>query len=59
MPITGPGGSLDILARLPARRKVYTHLNNTNPVLVDGSPERAVVEAAGFEVAWDGLEIAL
>jgi pyrroloquinoline quinone biosynthesis protein B len=58
MPIAGPDGSLALLKALPAR-KVYIHLNNTNPVLIEGSPERAAVEEAGFEVAYDGLEIAL
>jgi len=58
MPIDGDGGSLAALAGLPARR-VYVHINNTNPILVDGSPARARVEAAGWEVAWDGMEIVL
>jgi len=58
LPISGPGGSLDMLRTLPARRKVYVHLNNTNPVLIDGSPERRRVEEAGVEVAFDGMEIA-
>ena len=40
-------------------RKIFIHINNTNPVLVDGSPERRKVEAAGWEVAEDGMEIAL
>ena len=39
----------------PAARKFYTHLNNTNPVLDPGSPERATLQAAGIEVADDGL----
>ena len=58
MPIDGADGSLAALAGLSARR-IYIHINNTNPVLVDGSPERRRVEAAGFEVAADGMEIAL
>jgi pyrroloquinoline quinone biosynthesis protein B len=58
MPIDGDGGSLAALAGLPARR-VYVHINNTNPILVDGSPARARVESAGWEVAWDGMEIML
>jgi pyrroloquinoline quinone biosynthesis protein B len=57
IPISGPGGSLERLKELPARKKVYIHVNNTNPILVEGSAERAAVEAAGFEVAFDGLEI--
>jgi pyrroloquinoline quinone biosynthesis protein B len=58
MPIDGDGGSLAALAGLTARR-IYVHINNTNPILVDGSPARARVEAAGWQVAWDGMEIVL
>ncbi len=58
VPIDGPGGSLETLAGLPGRR-IYIHINNTNPVLVDGSPERHRVQAAGWEIAEDGMEIAL
>jgi pyrroloquinoline quinone biosynthesis protein B len=58
MPIDGDDGSLAALADLSARR-IYIHINNTNPILIDGSPERRRVEAAGFEVAEDGMEIAL
>lgn len=59
MPMTGPSGSLDWLAALPASRKIYTHINNTNPVLIEGSRERRLVESAGVEIARDGMEIAL
>lgn len=59
MPITGPGASLSWLAGLPAARKIYTHLNNTNPALIEGSPERLMIEAAGVEVAYDGMEVRL
>jgi pyrroloquinoline quinone biosynthesis protein B len=59
MPMTGPGGSLDWLASLSAARKIYTHINNSNPVLVEGSPEHRLVESAGVEIARDGMEIAL
>ncbi|MGN6571996.1 MAG: pyrroloquinoline quinone biosynthesis protein PqqB [Pseudolabrys sp.] len=58
MPIDGDGGSLDALSKLSGRR-VYIHINNTNPILVDGSPERRRVEAAGVEIAADGMEIVL
>jgi pyrroloquinoline quinone biosynthesis protein B len=58
MPIDGPDGSLAALDGLSARR-IFVHINNTNPILVDGSPERARVEAAGWEVAFDGMEIVL
>ena len=59
IPIMGPGGSLEVLKALPARRKIYVHINNTNPILIEGSPERETVERAGFAVAADGLEIGL
>lgn len=58
MPIDGPDGSLAALASLSARR-IFVHINNTNPILIEGSPQRRSVEAAGFEVAWDGMEIVL
>ena len=58
MPIEGEGGSLTALDGLSAQ-KIFVHINNTNPMLVDGSPERRRVEAAGWEVAWDGMEIVL
>jgi pyrroloquinoline quinone biosynthesis protein B len=55
-PVSGPGGTLEMLTGV-ATRVVYTHLNNTNPLLVDGSPERRAVEAAGVGVAHDGMEV--
>jgi pyrroloquinoline quinone biosynthesis protein B len=58
-PIGGDDGSLPALAKLRAGRKIYTHINNTNPILRDDSPERRAVEAAGVEVADDGLTIEL
>jgi pyrroloquinoline quinone biosynthesis protein B len=58
MPIDGPDGSLAVLRGLSARR-IFVHINNTNPILVEGSPERLRVEAAGWEVAFDGMEIVL
>jgi pyrroloquinoline quinone biosynthesis protein B len=58
MPIDGEDGSLKLLNGL-RRRRIYIHINNTNPVLIDGSNERSKVEAAGWSVAEDGREIAL
>jgi len=52
-------GSLDFLRQSPARRKIFTHMNNTNPILRPGSRERAQVEQAGIVIARDGLEIVL
>jgi pyrroloquinoline quinone biosynthesis protein B len=59
LPIGGEHGSLAALRGVRAGRKVFTHVNNTNPILVEGSPERRAVEAEGWEVAEDGLEIEL
>jgi pyrroloquinoline quinone biosynthesis protein B len=56
-PVGGTGGSLAFVASLPARLKLYTHLNNTNPLLREESPERAAVVRAGIGVAADGLEL--
>ena len=58
MSIDGDGGSLSALAGLKGRR-IYIHINNTNPIHVAGSPERRKVEAAGWEIAADGMEIVL
>jgi len=58
MPIDGSEGSLAGLGAIAARR-IFVHINNTNPILVDGSPERLLVEHSGWEVAEDGLEIVL
>lgn len=58
VPVSGPGGTLEGLAHLPSRR-ILLHINNSNPILLQDSPERRQVEAAGFEVAYDGMEVVL
>jgi pyrroloquinoline quinone biosynthesis protein B len=58
MPLDGEDGTLAALAGLGGRR-ILTHINNTNPILIEGSAERRKVERAGFEVAEDGMEILL
>jgi pyrroloquinoline quinone biosynthesis protein B len=58
MPIDGQDGSLAVLEGVAGRR-VYVHVNNTNPILIEGSPERVEVERKGWEVAEDGMEIVL
>lgn len=57
--MSGPDGSVAALAGLDVSRRIFTHINNSNPVLRKGSPERAWVEAAGWEIAYDGMEIVL
>ncbi len=59
MAMSGPDGSMEALAPLGIGRRFYIHINNSNPALVPGSPQRATVEAAGWQVAHDGLEITL
>ncbi len=56
LPISGPDGSLAQLAGLRSVRRIYIHINNTNPLLIEDSPERRAVEEAGWEVAFDGMD---
>ncbi|MND90131.1 Coenzyme PQQ synthesis protein B [compost metagenome] len=56
---TGPGGMLEVLDGLSKPRKVLIHINNTNPILDEDSPERAELERRGIEVAFDGMRIEL
>ena len=55
IPVAGPDGSLVRLAGLEGPRRVYTHINNSNPMLLDHGPERAQVVAAGLTVGEDGM----
>ncbi len=57
--MSGPEGSIAGLGDLGIQRKVFIHINNSNPVLIDGTPERRQAEAAGWEIAYDGMEIEL
>ena len=59
MPISGTDGSLQKLAGLHRPRKIFIHVNNTNPMLDEDSAEYHQVREAGWEVAQDGLELAL
>lgn len=58
--LTQSGGMIDWLERLPAAtRRVLIHINNTNPILVEDSPEREILDSHRIEVAYDGMEIVL
>ena len=57
--MSGAQGSIAAFAALDVERRIYAHINNSNPVLREGSPERSEVERAGWEVGWDGMEIRL
>jgi pyrroloquinoline quinone biosynthesis protein B len=59
VPISSPEGSLAAFARAAVRHRYFIHINNTNPILRDDSPERRAVREAGWHVAHDGLEITL
>ena len=56
VPIAGPGGSLPALAELRGR-VVYTHINDTNPILDANSPEASLVQRTRIEIAMDGMEL--
>jgi pyrroloquinoline quinone biosynthesis protein B len=58
-PLSGEDGSLAALRGVSARRKVIVHINNTNPLLIEDSPERAIAAAEGWEIGYDGMELAL
>jgi pyrroloquinoline quinone biosynthesis protein B len=59
MPVSGAGGSLERLAAVQRPRKLFIHINNTNPILDEESMEYRMVRETGWEVAWDGMEIPL
>jgi pyrroloquinoline quinone biosynthesis protein B len=59
VPLSGPGGTLEALGGVERPRTVLVHINNTNPILLEESPEREAVVRAGVEVAYDGLEVQL
>jgi pyrroloquinoline quinone biosynthesis protein B len=58
-PLSGEAGSLRFLRECGLKTKVLIHINNTNPILREDSSERAEVEAAGVQVAFDGMELSL
>ena len=60
MPQSGEGGMIEWLDKLPSHvRKILIHINNTNPILDDSSPQRQTLKSHGIEVAFDGMEITL
>lgn len=59
MSMSGPGGTVATLAPLNVAQKIFVHINNSNPVLDDNSAERKAVEAAGWTVGYDGMEVRL
>jgi len=57
--MSGPDGGIAAFAGLGVARRIFVHINNTNPVLLDDSPERREAEAAGWVIAYDGMEVTL
>lgn len=59
MSMSGSAGTIAAFEPLGVARKVFVHINNSNPVLDEHSPERRAVEAAGWEIGYDGMELGL
>jgi pyrroloquinoline quinone biosynthesis protein B len=59
IPISGPGGTLERLTKITRPRKIYYHINNTNPILDEESAEHRAVREAGWEIAYDGMVVDL
>lgn len=59
MNMSGPDGSVAAFAQIKVQRRVFVHINNSNPVLDENSAARKAVEAAGWDVGYDGMEIEL
>jgi pyrroloquinoline quinone biosynthesis protein B len=57
--MSGGDGAIAAFRDLGVKRRIFTHINNSNPVLLDDSPERQLAEAAGWEIAYDGMEVRL
>jgi pyrroloquinoline quinone biosynthesis protein B len=57
--MAGPEGSMAAVAPLGIERRIYVHMNNSNPALEDGSAARRAVVAAGWDVGYDGMEVQL
>jgi pyrroloquinoline quinone biosynthesis protein B len=59
MAMSGPEGTMAAFAPLGVKRRVFVHINNTNPVLCDDTPERREAESQGWEIGFDGMEMNL
>jgi len=59
LPQSGEGGMMEVLSAYPKARRVLIHINNTNPILNEESPQRRELEATGIEVSYDGMDIIL
>ncbi len=59
LPQSGEDGMIEILRQFNRPRKILIHINNTNPILVEDSAQRKILDAEGIEVAYDGMEFEL
>lgn len=59
LPQSGDQGMIEVLRQFSHQRKILIHINNTNPILIEDSPERAELDKEGIEVSYDGMEVAL
>jgi pyrroloquinoline quinone biosynthesis protein B len=57
MSVSGTDGTVAAFRDIPVERRILIHINNSNPILLDDSAERAAVEKEGWEVAYDGMEV--
>ena len=57
MSVSGPDGTIAAFRNIAVKRKILVHINNSNPILVDESTERAGAAKEGWEVAYDGMEV--
>lgn len=59
LPQSGENGMVAFLRQFDNTRKILIHINNTNPILIEDSPERDILRQEGIEVAFDGMDIFL
>ncbi len=57
--VSGPEGSIASLAPLDVKRRIFVHINNSNPILDENSEARKLVDQSGWEVGYDGMEVHL
>jgi len=59
MSMSGSEGTMEAFKKIKTKRRIFIHINNTNPVLLPDSQESRTVQDAGWEIAYDGMEIEL
>ena len=57
--MSGPGGAIQAFTDVDVGRRIFIHINNTNPVLLADTDERRTLESHGWEIAYDGMELTL